>query len=396
MDLVHNNDNIDFNKFGFGVNVLGSLKSEKGLGTAVRSDVYSLRAAKIPFICNDRSDSGSLNNDNSLDCFSDNNPYLFNLIHINPHTIVNIGGSSVNYYEYLANYTAYLSGHYNIGYWVWELDNVPDYWKDVAKYLHEIWTPSDFVMQSVSKIVPVPIIKIPHCINVDNSALAASIKKRAQFKIPDDIYLFLFIFDFGSYIERKNPFGVIEAFKKAFSPYDKAMLFIKTYHTDFNRQKFYELLNSIRGYNITVSDEVLPAEGISSLMKACDCYVSLHRSEGFGLTLAEAMAFGKPVIATGYSGNMDFMNMNNSYPVNYKLTMLKENYGVYEKGNYWAEPDINHAAKLMREAFENKDEYVSTGIKGKSYIEKHFSHESIGKMYKTRLNKILMNYENKI
>ena len=390
------NDNIDFNKFGFGVNVLGSFKSEKGLGTAVRSDIYSLRAAKIPFICNDSSDSGSLNKDNSFDCFSDNNPYLFNLIHINPHTVINIYGSSINYYEYLAKHTAYLSGHYNIGYWVWELDDTPDYWKEIAKYVHEIWTPSDFVMRSVSKNVAVPVNRIPHCINAVNPNGSANIEKRAEFKIPEDVYLFLFIFDFGSYIERKNPFGVIDAFKKAFSPCDKAMLFIKTYHTAFNRQKFYELLNAIRGYNITVSDAVLPREGIYSLMQACDCYVSLHRSEGFGLTIAEAMGMGKPVIATGYSGNMDFMNMDNSYPVNYKLTMLEENYGVYEKGNFWAEPDMNHAADLMRAAFENKDEYKYVGIKGKNYIKNHFSPEPVGKMYKARLNKILMDYDNKI
>lgn len=383
---------MDFNKFGFGVNVMGSFKSEKGLGTAVRADIRSLQAAKIPCACNDSSDSGSSNPDNSLDCFSSNNPYLFNLIHINPHTYVSIDGVSVNYYEYLAKHTEYLRGHYNIGYWVWELDAAPEYWKDVSKYIHEIWTPSDFSMRSISRGMSVPVVRIPHCVYMPGTR-PETIKKRNDFNLTDDVFLFLFIFDFSSYIERKNPFGVIDAFKKAFSPSDKAMLFIKTYHTASNRPKFYELLRAIRGYNITVSDAVFPQGDVRSLISVSDCYVSLHRSEGFGLTIAEAMSMGKPVIATGYSGNMDFMNYDNSFPVDYKLKKLEKDYGVYEKGNYWAEPDTDEASCLMKRVFENREEAKNTGNRGMNFIRNYYSPEYVGELYKNRLNKIIKNFE---
>ena len=387
---------MDFNRFSFGVNIYGYMQSEKGLGTAVRSDIYSLKSVKIPFALNNSGDSGSANVNAEFNSFSSENPYLFNLIHINPNTTIRLeNDSNIYFHEYIAKYTNYLNGHYNIGYWVWELDNIPEYWVTLSKYVDEIWAPSYFSMQAISKSLNIPVVRIPHSIAITENSFNKVIKK-IDLKISDDIFLFLFIFDAGSFIERKNPFALIEAFKKAFKPDEKVMLFIKSSRSNFNRAKFYEMLNAIKGYNITVSDSVLTRDEIYSLIYACDCYVSLHRSEGFGLTMAEAMALGKPVIATGYSGNMDFMNMENSYPVDYRLVELERDYGPYQKGNYWAEPYINHAAELMREVFEKREESASVGAKGEYCIKKYFSPEAVGKIYKARLNNIMNDYENKI
>jgi len=386
---------IDINKFGFGVNIMGSFQSEKGLGAAVRSDVYSLTAAGIPSACNNFPDMGSVNNDKTFDFFLNENPYIFNLIHINPHTSFRIGESVINFFEYLDKNTNYLYGHYNIGCWVWELDRIPEYWVDISRYLHEIWTPSDFSFQSLSKDLPIPVIKIPHSISIAENSFEP-VLKRDYFNIPEDVYLFLFTFDAESYIERKNPFAVIDAFKKAFKPEEKAMLFIKAAHlcSNKNKRKFYELLKMIKGYNITVFDQVLTSEQTYSLVSLSDCYVSLHRSEGFGLTMAEAMALGKPVIATGYSGNMDFMNKENSYPVDYRLIKIEEDYGVYKRGNFWADPSIDEAAKYMRHVFENRNEADLVGKKGKEFIKKFYSPSFLGNMYyKERLNNIMKNYE---
>ena len=386
---------MDFNRFSFGVNIYGYMQSEKGLGTAVRSDIYSLKSVKIPFALNNSGDSGSANVNAEFNSFSSENPYLFNLIHINPNTTIRLeNDSNIYFHEYIAKYTNYLSGHYNIGYWVWELDTIPEYWVALSKYVDEISTPSYFSMQAISKSLNIPVARIPHSIAITENSFNKVIKK-IDLKISDDIFLFLFIFDAGSFIERKNPFALIEAFKKAFKPDEKVMLFIKSSRSNFNRTKFDEMLNAIKGYNITVSDLVLTRDEIYSLIYVCDSYVSLHRSEGFGLTMAEAMALGKPVIATGYSGNMDFMNIDNSYPVDYRLVELDRDYGPYQKGNYWAEPDINHAAELMREVFEKREESASVGAKGKDYIKKYFSPEAVGKIYKARLNKIVYDYENR-
>ena len=385
---------LNTDKFPFGVNVSGLIQSEKGLGSAVRSTIEALKAARIPYVLNNINDLGSVNIDKTYDLkdFSQKNPYLFNLIQINPDVFVNF-----------ANETnmPYFDGHYNIGYWgVWELDEFPEEWARLAYYLDEIWTPSDFSFQAISKTilktVKIPVTKIPYCISLPISPQNIPIEKNAVrrgLNIPPDVFTFLFIFDFQREIERKNPFAVVEAFKKAFTPADKVMLFLKTSHSEFNKKEFYRLLNAIKGYNITIADSVYTKEQIYSLMNACDCYISLHRSEGFGLTIAEAMALDKPVIATGYSGNMDFMNKDNSFLVDYSLVEVDGDYRIYKKGNFWAEPDIDEAADHMRRVFGKRSEAEDIGIMGGYFIKKYYSHDTIGELYAKRFNRIMIECE---
>ena len=379
--------NLNLDMFPFGVNVSGLIQSEKGLGAAVRADIEALKAAGIPYVINNINDFGSVNVDktfHSVD-FSNSNPYLFNLIHVNPDVFVNFANEANK---------AYFDGHYNIGFWVWELDKFPEEWARLANdYLDEIWTPSDFSFQAISKAVDIPVARIPHSIKLAEREFVPSLK-RTSLRIGAETFMFLFVFDFQSEIERKNPYAVIKAFKAAFSPSDDAVLFIKTSHSAFNAVKFHELLDIIKGSNITVLDSVSTQDDVYSLISACDCYVSLHRSEGFGLTLAEAMALGKPVIATGYSGNMDFMNMENSYPVSYRLVEIDRDYGnSYRRGNRWAEPDVEEAAAFMRLVFENREKSREVGERGRNYITRFNSTDFIGQNYKKRLNKILENYE---
>jgi hypothetical protein len=124
------------------------------------------------------------------------------------------------------------------------------------------------------------------------------------------------------------------------------------------------------------------------LMAACDAYVSLHRSEGAGLPLAEAMALGRPVIATGWSGNMDFMNVANSFPVRYDLVELEENAGPYRAGINWAEPSITHAAELMRFVFENREEAELRGQAAKLEMERNYSESRVASLIRDRLEAI--------
>ena len=385
---------LNTDKFPFGVNVSGLIQSEKGLGAAARSDIEALKAARIPYILNNITDLDSVNADKTYDSkdFFQDNPYLFNLIHVNPDIFVNFANEANR---------PYFEGHYNIGYWVWELDVFPEEWARLADYLDEIWTPSDFSFRAISKAIlktaKIPVTKIPHCISLspDNIPIGKEAARRGL-NIFADAFTFLFIFDFQSEIERKNPFAVVEAFKKAFSPADKAVLFLKTSHSEFNKKEFYRLLNAIKGYNITITDSVFTKEQIYSLMNACDCYVSLHRSEGFGLTAAEAMALGKPAIATGYSGNMDFMNKDDSFPVGYRLVEVNGDYGAYKRGNRWAEPDIDESADYMRRVFDNRSEAEAVGARGKDFIKKYYCPEAISEKYKGRLNRIIGGYEDRL
>jgi hypothetical protein len=163
---------------------------------------------------------------------------------------------------------------------------------------------------------------------------------------------------------------------------------VKCINGDRATSELKALTDAIGDARITVMDRSLSREEMLGLMGACDCYVSLHRAEGFGLTLAESMRSGKPVIATGWSGNMDFMTRDNSYPVAYCLAQLPDSYGPHEQGSTWAEPDLNDAARLMREVFQNREGAEAKGRVACADIIRDYSLESAKIAITDRLSKI--------
>jgi glycosyltransferase involved in cell wall biosynthesis len=185
-------------------------------------------------------------------------------------------------------------------------------------------------------------------------------------------FTFLFLFDFHSVMQRKNPHGLIEAFKRAFAPGEGPQLVIKSINGDA-RPRFLEQLKvaTLDRDDIFVVDEYLSAKEKTALMAGCDCYVSLHRSEGFGLTPAEAMSVGKPVIATGFSGTADYMNSANSYLVDYTMVEVGEGSPPYEAYGTWAAPNLDHAAALMRRVWENPQEASAKGERARRDIEEN-------------------------
>ncbi|MBI5640857.1 MAG: glycosyltransferase [Nitrospirae bacterium] len=199
------------------------------------------------------------------------------------------------------------------------------------------------------------------------------------------------MFDFLSFFERKNPLALVEAFSKAFPQSGDACLVIKCSNSNRNPSLMTELLRSAKGLNVRIIDRYLQKEELYGLLSLADCYVSLHRSEGFGLTLAESMYLGKPVIATAYSGNMDFMTVNNSFPVKFRLIEIENDAGPYKKGNVWADPDTDHASELMRFVYENRDIAKGVGAKASSDIQTFYSPHSAGLKVNQRINRILKN-----
>ena len=171
--------------------------------------------------------------------------------------------------------------------------------------------------------------------------------------------MFLFMFDFFSVFERKNPIGLIEAFCRAFRPGEGPFLVIKAINGDAR----LPLLEKLRAAaadrsDVIIIDKYWLAQEKNDLLGLCDCYVSLHRSEGLGLTMAEAMGLEKPVIATGYSGNLHFMTVDNSYLVDYVTQAVPVGCSPYPEGVPWADPDLDHAAECMRRVFDRPDEAV--------------------------------------
>lgn len=284
---------------------------------------------------------------------------------------------------------------YNIAYSVWETDKLPNQWVDLFNSMDEVWVPSDWnVSVFKNSGVTKPVICIPHVIP------AANTNKVKSINIADsDTFCFYSIFQ---WIERKNPACLLKAFFTEFKPEEKVALALKTYRLNTSPAEQELIKKDI----LTIKDRLrlpsypsiyffgnlLPQEYVNGLHSRGDCFVLPHRGEGFGIPIAEAMSFGKPVISTNFSGNLQFMNEQNSYLINYDLCpvygMLFPNYhGLMN----WAEPSINHLKKTMRYVFEHRDEIKKIGLKGQQTIEQNFNSEVIGRLMINRLEQIISN-----
>ena len=206
--------------------------------------------------------------------------------------------------------------------------------------------------------------------------------------VPRDAFVFLFVFDFHSFVERKNPVGLIRAFKNAFEGRKDIQLVIKSSHGQEYPQQMDMLKEAASGANVHVIDGVYSRKAKNALINAADCYVSLHRSEGFGLTLAEAMFYGKPAVATGYSGNVDFMSSENSFLIPYKIVTIESGQGPYSIGAHWADPDLDHAVDVFRYVERNREAASDIGKRGRDHVSTVLHPATIGRSVALRLQEL--------
>jgi glycosyltransferase involved in cell wall biosynthesis/SAM-dependent methyltransferase len=253
----------------------------------------------------------------------------------------------------------FFAGRYTIGQWAWELEVFPDQFQSALDLVDEVWAVSEFTRAAIAAVTSKPVYAVPH--PIVRPRVQQSID-RAALGLPEDLTLFLFCFDLLSILERKNPLGLIEAYTRAFEPDDGATLVLKVINGDQRVPDLERLrLAAADRPDVILIDRYLDADELASLMNVADCYVSLHRSEGFGLTMAEAMALGKPVIATAYSGNLDFMSADTAYLVGWNEGSVPAGCSPYPQGATWAEPDLDEAARLMRYVHEQPDEAKEVG-----------------------------------
>jgi glycosyltransferase involved in cell wall biosynthesis len=223
---------------------------------------------------------------------------------------------------------------------------------------------------------------MPYPVSVAPSARAS----RAAFDLPEDRFLFLVSYDMLSVQERKNPLGAIEAFHRAFPRDDRAGLVVKVNHGSHAPDEMARLRDALgRCQGAMLVDRTMSHQQAIDLHAVCDAYLSLHRSEGFGLNIAEAMLLGKPVVATGWSGNADFMTAGNSCPVNYHLVRLEQDFGPYRQGHHWADPDLDHAAYYMRRLVDDDAFRREIGERASATIAAEYSFEAVGRRYRQRL-----------
>jgi glycosyltransferase involved in cell wall biosynthesis len=359
-----------------GLNVVGYLSDETGVGENARATLRALHGQDFPVAWTMVKSYAARQNDESVLHLPQGHPYNTNLF------CVNADQTNVVYDELGVGFFA---GKYNIGYWHWELQRFPEAWLDRFQHLDEIWVGSHFVQNTLAHVSPIPVITM----GVGVHEPPDSDVTREMLRLPEDKFIFLFVFDMLSFIERKNPFGLIEAYRRAFGPgFHDTSLVIKVTKLDQFPEHRGPLERAVASVSGNLMDGYLGRSELDGLFNVCDAYVSLHRSEGFGLTIAEAMSLGKPVIATAYSGNADFMNVTNSYPVEYRLVELEQDHGPYRKGNWWADPDLDHAAAQMRRVFENRDEAVRRGMRAAADMKRWYGSEAMARRMIERLNVI--------
>jgi glycosyltransferase involved in cell wall biosynthesis len=366
-----------------GVNVIGYLRSESGLGAAARGYIRALRTAGAP---TSLIDVGHLTvnrtEDSTIGEIDDEWRHDVNLVVVNADEHFRVA-DELGEEEFRERY--------NIGVWAWELPSFPQEWHDRFSWYDEIWVGTSFIAGALAKVSPIPVVVVPPVMSLD---IRGSRKRgRARIGAAGGEFVFAFIFDFHSFAERKNPLAAVNAFKRAFSPDDNARLVIKCVNGHVAETQLAELQKATQGSRIDILSGYWPVQQVRDLMAAADAYVSLHRAEGTGLTLSDAMAHGKPVIATGWSGNTDFMNVSNSYPVDYRLVRLQRDVGPYLAGEIWADPSVEHAAELMRHVFEHPKEVSARSKRARADIEAHFSEASVARVAEERLGVIAQRRE---
>ncbi len=273
----------------------------------------------------------------------------------------------------------------NIVYLAWEQRDGSHWWPQVYRDFDQVWALSDFAAESLRRFLRRDVATVP-CV-LDHAALPAAGAKR-DCGLEAGKLTFSFVFDANSSIERKNPEAVIRAFARAFPAQDDVCLLLRIAngHRLHHQERIKRILAAApRGLDLRLVVEPLAHDDLLRLLSATDCYVSLHRAEGFGYTCAEAMAYGMPVIATGYSGNLQFMDRDNSFLVDYREATVTVADGPYPRGSVWAEPDVEHAALLMKAVYDRPDLARATGARARDSVRRTLSPQVIGDLALTAL-----------
>lgn len=367
-----------------GVNAIASWAATTGLTEAARRSVAAMLRAGVPVAIEDY-DYGAPREDQRF-------PSILRSLPQGRRFDIDIYFLNVNELHVVPDDYLRARARYIIGSWFWELPSVARHDLGQLDRVDEIWAATEFVASTFRARTSRPVTVLP-CVVEPTPDPTFS---RRNLGLPASKFLFLYGYDASFAIERKNPRAVIEAFELAFTAderREKVHLAMKTSHLARLPEAHALVTAELARAGGTLIDEDLTDGEMAALTQQCDVYVSLHRAEGFGLGIAEAMYFGRPVVATAYSGNMDFMSNSNSCPVSYRMqsisrTDLRLNPGsesVYIPGELWAEPDVLEAARRMRFLYEHPRFRQAVGDAGARTIRERFSSLAVGRQMRERL-----------
>ncbi|MBV8801256.1 MAG: glycosyltransferase [Alphaproteobacteria bacterium] len=355
----------------------GLWSSASGRGEDVRMTAAALNQTEIDYVIFDYGSRTFLQKNGEKAEVATQDIRL-NIVHLNADTA---------HSNHVVLRRAGLSDAYSVGYWAWELARMPKDQRVSFSYYDEIWASTEFARGAFASEGLRPVYLVPMAVE---PPLPDTTLTRKSFRLPDHVFLFFYSFDFRSFITRKNPEAAIAAFRRAFPQgTEPVALMLKTLGAESRADELKRLEGVIGGDPriILRNCEYSPRE-LSSLLTLADCYISPHRSEGFGRGPAEAMRLGLPVIATGYSGSVDFVRPENAFVADFQLVDL--NPGDYPgwEGQLWAEVDIDHLARLMQHVAGSPPDVRQRCVQATAYMDKHYSASAISRVLLDQLGRL--------
>lgn len=363
-------------EYEFGVNVVGFPQGVLGLGEDARMAARVFQLTSTPVALVNAPMSGPPRLDHSVDhLLSDELKYSISLICLPAPEMVRLaleGGRKL-----------IDAPTHKIGAWPWELPHWPSAFGKVHQMVDEIWAQSKFVQSVYSRLGDTPVYHMPMAVEVPTPIDP----QRKRFRLPPDLFLFYLMFDGNSWLSRKNPLAGVRAFQQAFGENSSGVgLVIKAMNVRDDDPVWRAVREATASDSrIHIVSKRLSRQDSTDFMACCDAYISLHRSEGFGRVIAEAMALGQPVVVTNFSGNVDFCEPETAYLVDGELVPLRPGDYLFSEGQYWCDPDVSIAAEQLKRMIEDVPLRERIAQAGKARIERDYSVEAVARAYARRL-----------
>ncbi|WP_322015051.1 glycosyltransferase [Paraburkholderia sp. J12] len=367
-----------------GVNFFGPYEAKDSIGRVASLNIDCLEASTLPFdvyLLSRPSPSQVVEYATIDDRLLASLKHKVNLFHFNarrvPLYFSRLGEDSFN-------------GFYNIGYWVHEMQSIPAQWARQFEFFDEIWTPSSLCQAAIARSANIPVVKIPYPVETHDMTLRMEARRAGRHF---DTFNFLTVFDVYSDAERKNPLFTIRAFLDQYANDESVRLTVKVKNLEYDSLLSQKLGEIVRQHsNIELIDRHFEAAEMASLYDDTDVYVSLHRAEGFGLTISDAMSRGIPVMVTGYSGNMEFCDASDTCLVAYDLCRVGHNRPRYRSDDLWAEPSMDDAIRAFGDMVENYGHWLKQAVHARERVARDFSVAAVGQMMHERIELINSNF----